>query len=142
MKPTPSGNETPEDPEFLHEVYRALKSCGWLLPETAEEVRQAERALEDDLVEVPEEFLDPFRLLDSLTGDPPLTVQSSSPGPEWPPMPSGLARLVHEERLTPIQVTTLMGFQSQMLFNRSASKTDEVTYEDWKKFYLGVKRFL
>ena len=142
MKLTTPGNETPEDPELLHEVYRALKSCGWLLPETVEEVRQAERALEEDPVEVPEEFLDPFRLLDLLTGDSPQTVQSLSPGPDWPPMPSGLARLVHEEGLTPAQTTNLMGFQSQMLFNRSASKTDEVAYEDWKKFYLGVKRFL
>lgn len=29
----------------LREVYKALKSCGWLLLETIEEVRQAERSL-------------------------------------------------------------------------------------------------
>ena len=56
-------------------------------------------------------------------------------------MPSGLARLVQEVGLSPAQTVTLMGFQSQMLFNRSGSKKDEVSYEDWKKFYLGVKDF-
>jgi hypothetical protein len=142
MNPTPSSNETPEDPELLREVHKALKACGWLLPETVEEVRQAERALEEDPVEVPEELLDPFRLLEELTEQPSEPGPMLSPNPEWPPMSSGLARLVQEVGLSPAQTVSLMGYHGQMLFNRSASKSDEVTYEDWKKFYLGVKEFL
>jgi hypothetical protein len=142
MNPLRPDNEEQEDAELLREVHKALKSRGWLLPETVGEVREAERALEEEPVEVPEELLDPFRLLDILPKETPDPAPPPSPNLEFPLMPSGLAQLVQEVGLSPAQTVTLIGFQSQMLFNRSESKKDEVSYEDWKKFYLGVKDFL
>lgn len=142
MNPIPPDDEEQEDAELLREVHKALKSCGWLLPDTVDEVREAERALEEEPVQVPEELLDPFRLLDT---SPKAIPPSAPPTPtelDWPPMSSGLARLVHEVGLSPSQTVNLIDFHGQMLFNRSASKSDEVTYEDWKKFYLGVKDYL
>jgi hypothetical protein len=142
MNPTPSVNETPEDPELLREVYKALKSCGRLLPETVEEVREAERALEEDPIEIPEELLDPLRIFASFSDAQPNSESARVPAVEYPPIPSGLARLAHEENFSQALTFEVLGLHSQILCNRSASKSDEISYEDWKKFYLGVKDYL
>lgn len=142
MNANPSRDETPEDPELLREVYRALKSCGWLLPETVEEVRRAEKILQEDPIEVPEELLDPLRLLASFSDEHPDSKSSHGPVMDYPAIPSGLSRLAQEENLAHSQVLSLIGLQAQMLFNRSGSKSDEISYDDWKRFYLGVKEYL
>lgn len=142
MNHMPLENDEQEDGELQRMVHRALKWCGWLLPETVDDVREAERALEENPVEIPEEFLDPARLIEAYPKDHANSATTTSPSPDWPSMSSGLAQLVQEVGLTSTQTITLMGFQSQMLFNRSSSKRDDFSYEDWKKFYLGVKDYL
>ncbi len=41
------------------DVYATLKSMGWLVPESEEQVRQAEAALADSSAAIPEELVDP-----------------------------------------------------------------------------------
>ena len=40
-----------------------MRTCGWLLPRTIEEVRRAEAELRADLIPLPEMLKDPFRIL-------------------------------------------------------------------------------
>ena len=144
MSNASENNEEFQDRDFERAVYQAMKSCGWLLPKTPEELRRAEAELVMNPIELPESLRDPFQILDTprtYSRDeyavPSLFVQL-----EGLQMPAGLQRLVAEVGLRRDQVITLISMRAQIIANRSASRNDEPEYEDWKRLYDSVKDFL
>jgi len=65
MSNAPENNEEFQDRDFERAVYQAMKSCGWLVPKTPEELRRAEAKLAMNPIEIPESLRDPFRILDA-----------------------------------------------------------------------------
>ncbi len=144
MSNAPENNEEFQDREFERAVYQAMKSCGWLLPQTPEELRGAEAELAMNPIELPESLRDPFRLLDTPATQP--RDESAAPSPlvqlEGFQMPAGLPRLVTEVGLRLDQVMTLISMRAQIIANRSTSRNEAPEYEDWKRLYDSVKDFL
>ena len=146
MSNAPENEQEFRDRDFERAVYRAMKSCGWLLPKTPEELRQAESDLAANPIELPASLRDPFRILDA-----PDTL-SRGERPDQPSVdqakdcdvtiPPGLDRLAAEEGLSLDQVTSLISMQCQIIANRSTTRNEELSYEDWKRFYEAVKEFL
>jgi hypothetical protein len=144
MSNASENNEEFQDRDFERAVYQAMKSCGWLLPKTPEELRRAEAELVMNPIELPESLRDPFQILDTprtYSRDeyavPSLLVQL-----EGLQMPAALQRLASEVGLRLDQVTALISMRAQIIANRSASRNDEPEYEDWKRLYDSVKDFL
>lgn len=144
MSQTPENEQEFRDRDFERSVYEAMKSCGWLLPKTPEELRQAEDDLAANPVELPESLRDPFRILDA--------AHSSGERPDQAPLdqverfdvkiPAGLDRVASEFGLTLDHVTSLISMQAQIIANRSTTRNEDLSYEDWKRFYEAVKEFL
>ncbi len=144
MSNASENNEEFQDRDFERAVYQAMKSCGWLLPKTPEELRRAEAELVMNPIELPESLRDPFQILDTPQAHsrdeyavPSLLVEL-----EGHQMPAGLQRLASEVSLRLDQVTALISMRAQIIANRSTSRNDEPEYEDWKRLYDSVKDFL
>ncbi len=137
-------NEEFQDRDFERAVYQAMKSCGWLLPKTPEELRRAEAELVMNPIELPESLRDPFQILDTpqTHSRDEYAVPSVLVELEGHQMPAGLQRLASEVGLRLDQVTALISMRVQIIANRSASRNDEPEYEDWKRLYDLVKGFL
>ncbi len=137
-------NEEFQDRDFERAVYQAMKSCGWLLPKTPEELRRAEAELVMNPIELPESLRDPFQILDTpqTHSRDEYSVPSVLVELEGHQMPAGLQRLASEVGLRLDQVTALISMRVQIIANRSASRNDEPEYEDWKRLYDLVKGFL
>jgi hypothetical protein len=131
------------DHEFERSVHKAMRLCGWLLPNTEDEVRQAETELASEPVELPESLRDPFRILDRLSSATSHEQPSPPPsGQDELQIPSALFELSTDFGLTIPQVTSLMAMHAQIIANRSATRNDAPTYDDWKRLYESVKEFL
>src|SRR5579863_5877433 len=78
MPNAPENHEEFRDRDFERAVYRAMRSCGWLLPRTPEQLRQAEANLEASPVELPESLCAPFRLLEAAEAQPKAEPAASS----------------------------------------------------------------
>jgi hypothetical protein len=134
------------DEEFEGALYRAMRSCGWLLPKSPDDLRRAEAELAANPVELPATLRDPVRILygaetggseqNSITAPP-----SAAPGPGVR-IPPGLQRLANEVGLTIDHMVSLIGMQAQIIANRSTSRNEDPTYDDWKRLYEAVKEFL
>jgi hypothetical protein len=146
MPNAPENEPEFRDPDLERAVYRAMRSCGWILPKTPEELRQAEVELAANPVELPASLRDPFRVLDAPGGHPGGEHADPSPlgqlGDPELRIPTGLERLATEVGLSFDQVTSLINMQAQIIANRSTSRNEEPSYEDWKRFYDAVKEFL
>ena len=57
-------------------------------------------------------------------------------------IPPGLQRLANEVGLTFDHMMSLIGMQAQIIANRSTSRNEDPTYDDWKRLYEAVKEFL
>jgi hypothetical protein len=147
MSNTRDNNEEFQDRELERAVYRAMAACGWVLPRTPEELRQAEAELASDPIELPESLRHPFRILDAPEAIPrtetPAGLSVAGQGPVRPfPLDAGLQRLATELSLDSAQVVELISMQAQVIANRSTTRNQELSYEDWKRFYDSVKEFL
>lgn len=144
MSNAPENDEEFRDRDFEHAVYQAMKSCGWLLPRTPEEIRRAEAELATNPVELPESLRDPFQILEPPATQPGDEYKAPSPLAQFEGLqiPAGLRRLITEFGLCLDQVTALISMRGQIIANRSTSRNKEPEYEDWKRFYDSVKEFL
>jgi len=144
MSNAPEKNEEFQDRDFERAVHRAMRSCGWLLPRTSEELRHAEAELAANPIELPESLRDPFRILQAVEAEPTNEHAASSAVDEFEGLQisDGLRRLVTEVGLRLDQVTYLISMRAQIIANRSASRNEELSYEDWKRFYEAVKESL
>jgi len=144
MSNAPENNEEFQDRDFERAVYEAMKSCGWLLPKSPEELRRAEAELAMNPIEIPESLRDPFRILD--TPKTHSRDEYAAPSPlgqfEGFQMSAALQRLASEVGLRLDQVMALTSMQAQIIANRSTSRNEEPEYEDWKRLYDSVKEFL
>jgi hypothetical protein len=146
MKNRPADDQDSGDQDFEDTLSRMMRSCGWLLPKSPDDLRRAEAELAADPVELPASLRDPFRVLygaemkaiDETSRTSPL---GSAMGAEVR-IPSGLQRLASELGLSFNHVTSLIGMQAQIIANRSTSRNEDPSYEDWKRFYEAVKEFL
>src|SRR4051812_38426146 len=123
-------NSSEMDPEFERLVHRALKECGWLLPETPQEIRRAELELEAHEVELPEAIRDPFRVLDRYAARkkndaPKPTVPSQAPAGIQ--LPAALMAFAEEVGLTLEKALKLFRMQSQIIAHRSSTKKVELS---------------
>jgi hypothetical protein len=137
-------NPEQTDPAFEQLIERALRSCGWLLPRTAEDVRHAELDPEIQATELPESLRDPFRILERATEAPVASSgdTATDPQPETVSIPPALAQLAGEEGLTYQQSVTLLGWYGQQFANRSSTKKQQPDLDDWRRLYKDVKEFL
>ncbi len=126
MSNASENNEEFQDRDFERAVYEAMKSCGWLLPKSPEELRRAEAKLVMNPIELPESLRDPFQILDTPQAHsrdeyavPSLLVEL-----EGHQMPAGLQRLASEVSLRLDQVTALISMRAQIIANRSTSRND------------------
>ena len=144
MSNASENNEEFQDRDFERAVYQAMKSCGWLLAKTPEELRRAEAELVMNPIELPESLRDPFQILDTPQAHSrdEYAVLSLLAELEGHQMPAGLQRLASEVGLRLDQVTALISMRAQIIANRSTSRNDEPEYEDWKRLYDSVKDFL
>jgi len=144
MSNAPENNEEFQDRDFERAVYEAMKSCGWLLPKSPEELRRAEAKLVMNPIELPESLRDPFQILDTpqTHSRDEYAVPSVLLQLEGLQVPAGLQRLASEVGLRLGQVTALISMRAQIIANRSTSRNDEPEYEDWKRLYDSVKDFL
>jgi hypothetical protein len=144
MSNAPENNEEFQDREFERAVYQAMKSCGWLLPKSPEELRRAEAKLVMNPIELPESLRDPFQILDTpqTHSRDEYAVPSVLLQLEGLQVPAGLQRLASEVGLRLDQVMALISMQAQIIANRSTSRNEEPEYEDWKRLYDSVKEFL
>ncbi len=144
MSNAPENNQECEDRDFERAVHRAMRSCGWLLPRTPEELRQAEAELTANPIELPQSLRDPFRVLGAADAEPSDEHSASCAVDEFEGLgiSDGLRRLVTEVGLRLEQVTSLISMRAQIIANRSTSRNEELSYEDWKRFYEAVKEFL
>jgi hypothetical protein len=121
-----------------------MKSRGWLLPKTPEELRRAEAELAMNPIEIPESLRDPFRIID--TPETHSRDEFAAPSPlgqfEGFQIPAALQRLASEVGIPLDQVMALIGMRAQIIANRSTSRNEEPEYEDWKRLYESVKDFL
>ena len=53
------------DPEIGQKLYRAVSSLGWRLPESDEEIAEAEQWVEEHPLDLPDEITDPEQALGS-----------------------------------------------------------------------------
>jgi hypothetical protein len=145
-KTTAMSDEDFPDHEFERSVHKAMRLCGWLLPRTDDELRLAEAELATDPVKLPESLRDPFRILDRLgsaaTEEQPSPTASAQVRADELQIPSALLKLANDFGLTVPHVTSLMAMQGQIVANRSATRNDAPTYDDWKRLYESVKEFL
>ena len=144
MSNASENNEEFQDREFERAVYEAMKSCGWLLPKSPEELRRAEAKLVMNPIELPESLRDPFQILDTpqTHSRDEYAVPSVLLQLEGLQVPAGLQRLASEVGLRLDQVMALISMQAQIIANRSTSRNEEPEYEDWKRLYDSVKEFL
>ncbi len=144
MSNAPENNEEFQDRDFERAVYEAMKSCGWLLPKSPEELRRAEAKLVMNPIELPESLRDPFQILDTpqTHSRDEYAVPSVLLQLEGLQVPAGLQRLASEVGLRLDQVMALISMQAQIIANRSTSRNEEPEYEDWKRLYDSVKEFL
>ena len=61
----------PNKEDLERHVYNAMRSLGWIIPTTEEDVERAETALSKEEVELPEELKDPYQTLESIDSDCP-----------------------------------------------------------------------
>ena len=64
------GNRKPDerdqnDDDLERLAYEAMQSLGWLIPQTAEDVARAEKALADEPIALPEGLKNPYAILDT-----------------------------------------------------------------------------
>ena len=140
-------NEEFPDDEFERSVHNAMRLCGWLLPKTAADLRHAEAELAAIPIELPESLRDPFRILDRLRSAATKEEQAHPPGGDQVEadalqIPAALSRLANDFGLDRPQITALMAMQAQIIANRSMTRNESLTYDDWKRFYEAVKEFL
>ncbi len=121
-----------------------MRSCGWLLPRSPEELRQAEAELAANPVGLPESLRDPFRILEDVEAEPTEERAAAAAADQFEGLQisDGLRRLVTDVGLRLDQVTSLITMRAQIIANRSTSRNEELGYEDWKRFYDAVKEFL
>ena len=143
--PTDEDQEN-HDADFERAMYEIMTSCGWFLPTSEEDLRRAAAELAAAPVILPISLRDPYRVLDGIetasgTGaDNPQPLARLTTGGLQ--IPSGLQRLANEVGLSFDHVTALIGMQGQIVANRSTSRNEEPSYDDWKRFYDAVKEFL
>lgn len=145
MSRTAHDDTDPIEPSFEKIVERAMRACGWLLPTTVEDVRRAEAELTLNPIPLPEGLRDPFRLLEHRVVSEPKAVASSPPEVKadlWQTLPQALMQLAREVGLTIEQALKLQKMSRQVVAHRSSTKKDEMSLEDWRKFYDAVKEFL
>jgi hypothetical protein len=144
MNEQPEKTPEPPDPEFDRLLEIAMRSCGWLLPKSLEQVRQAEEDPEIMRTELPDSLKDPFQILDrELASASPVSTGLNS---EAPPLtiaiPLPLAQLALEEALTQTQTLTLLSWQGQVFAHRSSTRNQQPDLAAWRRFYQDVKEFL
>jgi hypothetical protein len=67
----------PNDVNLKRHVYEAMRSLGWIIPTTEEDVERAEALLSKENIELPEELRDPYAILASMDSNcPPSSVES------------------------------------------------------------------
>jgi hypothetical protein len=131
------------DLEFQRLVERAMRSCGWLLPQTPGEVRRAEEDPEIIATELPESLKDPRRILERALRETAETTDSPHPdAADKKAIPTALAQLATEVGLSTEQSLTLFNMQSQIFAHRSSTRNQEPTLADWRRFYKDLKEFL
>jgi len=131
------------DLEFQRLVERAMRSCGWLLPQTPAEVRRAEEDPEIVASELPESLKDPRRILKRALGEPAETTgPTQRETSDKKAIPPALAQLAVEVGLSCEQSLTLFNMQSQIFAHRSSTRNQEPTLADWRRFYKDLKEFL
>jgi hypothetical protein len=134
------------DENFEGALYRVMRSCGWLLPKAPDDLRRAEAELAADSVELPASLRDPMRILygAELGGSEQsfITVPPGSAPAAGVRIPPGLKRLANEVGLTFDHMVSLIGMQAQIIANRSTSRNEDPTYDDWKRLYEAVKEYL
>lgn len=75
-------------------VFDAMRSLGWIIPTTEEDVAFAEAMLSREVVELPEELKDPYPILESIDADcPPIPA---APVPRDAQVEENLARAARE----------------------------------------------
>lgn len=138
-------NSSEMDAEFERMVHHALKECGWVLPETPDEICRAELELEAHEIKLPEEIRDPFRVLERYSA----RKKIRGPKPVFPsepqesiPLPVALLAFAREIGLNFEKALKLFRMQSQIIAHRSSTKKDELSREDWERFYEAVKEYL
>jgi hypothetical protein len=146
MKNRAEEDEEFDDQDFEGALYRVMRSCGWLLPKSPDDLRRAEAELAAHPVELPASLRDPLTILYGAEmgaiGESSRT-SPLSPAPEaGVRIPAGLQRLANEAALTYDHVMSLIGMQAQIIANRSTSRNEDPTYDDWKRLYEAVKEFL
>jgi hypothetical protein len=134
------------DAEFERMVHHALKECGWLLPETPGEIRRAELELEAHEIELPAEIRDPFRVLERYSARKMSQIPKKTAVPSQPlesvSLPAALLAFAREIGLNLEKTLKLFKMQSQIIAHRSSTKKDELSREDWERFYKAVKEYL
>ena len=80
-------------------------------------------------------------LSDSLS-DTTVKALTGGQADQGPKLPTGLTELAVEVGLSHQQTMNLFSMQGQVIAHRSSSKKDELSREDWRRFYEAVKEFL
>jgi hypothetical protein len=143
MSNTPVGKFDRTVSEFERLVERAMRSCGWLLPRTLEDIRRAEEDPEIAATKLPESLKDPLRILEqalSRTVETPKPAKSETTGKKE--IPPALTQLATEVGLSYEQSLTLFSMQGQIFAHRSSTRNQEPTLADWRRFYNDLKEFL
>jgi hypothetical protein len=134
------------DEDFEGALYRVMRSCGWLLPKSPDDLRRAEAELAAHPVELPASLRDSVRILYGAEMGGSEQSSMSAPPSSAPAagvrIPPGLQRLANDVGLTIDHMVSLIGMQAQIIANRSTSRNEDPTYDDWKRLYEAVKEYL
>lgn len=84
----------PNEVNLERQVYEAMRSLGWIIPTTEEDVTRAESMLSKETVELPEELKDPYQILESMDSDCP--PSDPEPVPVDADVEQNLARAARE----------------------------------------------
>jgi hypothetical protein len=84
----------PSKANLERHVYEAMRSLGWIIPTTEEDVARAESMLSREAVELPEELKNPYHILESMDTDCP--ASDPEPVPVDAEVEENLARAARE----------------------------------------------
>jgi hypothetical protein len=92
-KPEKDGS-LPNKQNLERHVYEAMRSLGWIIPTTEEDVARAEAMLSKEVAALPEELMDPYHILESMDSDCP--ASDPQPLPVDAEVEENLARAARE----------------------------------------------
>ncbi len=70
----------PNGVNLERQVYEAMRSLGWIIPTTEEDVERAEALLSKEIIELPEDLRDPYAIPASMDSDCPPSDHNPSTG--------------------------------------------------------------